>query len=81
MQVFLDFLKKENFLFIKAKEAVADKQQNKQEKNSEDLQDVFTVPNPLSPGGGTTSLLSSGAQRKLKIYRTIKNTDGTESVF
>ncbi|CAK5089441.1 unnamed protein product [Meloidogyne enterolobii] len=62
-----------------AKEAVADKQQNKQEKNSEDLQDVFTVPNPQSPGGGTTSLLSSGAQRKLKIYRTIKNTDGTES--
>ncbi|CAK5086861.1 unnamed protein product [Meloidogyne enterolobii] len=62
-----------------AKEAVADKQQNKQEKNSEDLQDVFTVPNPQSPGGGTISLLSSSAQRKLKIYRTIKNTDGTES--
>uniref|UniRef100_A0A1I8BD87 Bromo domain-containing protein n=1 Tax=Meloidogyne hapla TaxID=6305 RepID=A0A1I8BD87_MELHA len=67
-----------------AKEAVADKQQQKQEKSSEDdLQDIFTVPNPLSPssGAGGTSLLSStsGPQRKLKIYRTIKNMDGTES--
>ncbi|KAF7637197.1 Bromo domain-containing protein [Meloidogyne graminicola] len=49
-------------------------------------EDIFTVPNPPSPSngikggeGGGTFLSSVGPQKKLKIYRTIKNSDGTES--
>lgn len=60
-----------------AKQAVAERQDQ-----AEGSQDAFTVPNPQSPSAKTSILTSTtGPQKKLKIYRTIKNVDGTESVF
>lgn len=66
-----------------AKEAVKDQEGH---LAREGPQDQFTVPNPQMQSAESTSLLTTpkeGAehqQRRLKIYRTIKNSDGTESV-
>ena len=60
-----------------AKQAVAETGRQDQ---SEGSQDTFTVPNPQSPSTKMSILTSTtGPQKKLKIYRTIKNLDGTES--
>ncbi|KAL3087271.1 hypothetical protein niasHT_020534 [Heterodera trifolii] len=66
---------------VAAKEAVAaaaanDRQQTAQIQAvvPDGPQDAFTLPNPQSSSG-----TSAIAQRKLRIYRTIKNRDGTES--
>jgi hypothetical protein len=55
-----------------AKEAVF--QQQKEGANDE-----FSVLNPQSPSANAL-LSSTGTQRKLRIYRTIRNADGIESV-
>jgi hypothetical protein len=59
-----------------AREAVVGKKEER-----EGAQDAFKVPNPQSPSAGTSLLANeSGTRGKLKIYRTIRNMDGTESV-